>query len=234
MPTAALQVWLRAQALLWLPGIVACGWLGAAGRPGGWTEAWILAMASSVATLAWILRAPRRAADLVTRGRFAGLLWVVGSGAAGVDTVVWLGAVAVVSLDLVDGAVARRWGGSPEGAILDMETDQLTVLGLSSLIVGGGGGVHVLALPALRYVFVLAMWCVGAPAHDPKPVNGDNRRGRLVCALVMVALLAALWPASGPGLRDAVTAFAVLLLGWSFSGDARFLIAHRRAAGVRG
>jgi phosphatidylglycerophosphate synthase len=179
-----------------------------------------------------ILRAGRRAADGVTIARFVGLLVAIWLAEGGSPSA-WLVAVAVVLLDLVDGAVARRFGGSPQGAVLDMETDQLTVLGLSMLVVLGGGGVHVLLLPALRYLFVLWMWWAVAPAHEPKPVDGDNRRGRFVCACVMVALLVALWPALPPLLGDAVTAVAALLLAWSFSGDARFLLAHRRAARSR-
>ncbi|HEU4419671.1 MAG TPA: hypothetical protein VFT55_12090, partial [Planctomycetota bacterium] len=73
-------------------------------------------------------------------------------------------------------------------------------------------------------------WWLGIPAHEPKPVNGDNRRGRAVCAAVMIALLIALCPATGPVLRDVVTGIAVLLLAWSFLADARFLLAHRARA----
>jgi len=229
MPIAALQIWLRVQAVWWSVWLALTAWAGAGERPLAWAVVQVLAMALSYAVLVGILRAGRRAADVVTIGRCLALLGLIWLAAIGWPWSFWL-AVAVVLLDLVDGAVARRFGGSPQGAVLDMETDQLTVLGLAGLVVAGGGGVHVLVLPALRYAFVLAMWWAGAPAHDPKPVDGDNRRGRLICACVMVALLVALWPPLPRAFADASTAVAVLLLLWSFSGDAKFLLAHRRAA----
>ncbi|HEX6813770.1 MAG TPA: CDP-alcohol phosphatidyltransferase family protein [Planctomycetota bacterium] len=236
MPEAALQTWLRVQALVWLPVLLLLGLRGSApaevGWPPIWIQAWVLAMLLSLASLAWILRS-RSLADLVTIVRVAGLLAVVAFGAGQLGYLGWLGAIAVVLLDLVDGALARRFGGSPGGAVLDMEADQLTTLGLAALVLSLGGMAHVLLLPAMRPAFVLAAWWLRIPAHDPKPVNGDNRRGRRICAAVMTALLVAACPATGPALRDAVTAIAVLLLVWSFSADARFLLAHRRGARAR-
>lgn len=222
MPVLALQVWLRVQALLWLPGLA----LLATGRASG--PLWAAAMAISGAVL-WALLRAGRAADLVTMGRFAGLCAVVGCAGTPPGFGAFGAALAVVLLDLADGALARRLGPTPQGAVLDMEVDQFAVLGLSALIVLGGGGLHVLALPALRYVFVLAMAVLGLPAHVPKPVNGDNRRGRRCCAIVMGALLLALWPGL-PGLpRDLATGLAVAVLAWSFGSDARFLLAKWRA-----
>ncbi|HZN37404.1 MAG TPA: CDP-alcohol phosphatidyltransferase family protein [Planctomycetota bacterium] len=229
MPVAALQTWLRVQASVWLPVLVVLGVCGAAGPAAGWRLALLAGIAVSFASLAWILRAGSLA-DLVTMVRVGGLLVVVGAGAGQLGVAVWTAAVAVVLLDLVDGALARRFGGSPGGAVLDMEADQLTTLGLAVVVLSIGGKAHVLLLPAMRPAFVLAAWWLRIPAHEPKPVNGDNRRGRRVCAAVMIALLIALCPATGPAVRDVVTAIAVLLLAWSFLGDARFLLAHRARA----
>ena len=124
----------------------------------------------------------------------------------------------------------RRFGSTQEGAILDMEADQFTVLLLSLLIVRDGGLAHVLLVPATRYVFVVVMWMLRLPAHDPKPVEGDNRRGRLCCAVVVAALLAALWPGMPGVASDVLTAAAVLVLTYSFSSDARFLVSRMRSA----
>lgn len=229
MPVAALQVWLLVQALAWTPWLLATAWFGAAERPAWWAELQVAAMVVSYAALVLLLRAGRRAADVVTIGRFAVLLLAVvladrGSGAA------WWLAVAAVLGDLVDGAVARRLGGSPQGAVLDMEADQLTVLALASMVVAGGGGSHVLVLPGLRYLFVLWMRAASVPAHDPKPKDGDNRRGRRVCAAVLVALLFALSPSVPRAAGDVATGIAVALLLWSFGDDAKFLLGRRSAA----
>ena len=228
MPLAALQVWLRVQSVAWSGWLVATAWFGAAAPP-WWGNALFGALLLSGFGLAAILRVGRRAADAVTAARFVTLLVAVGLAFAGSANAVWV-ATAAVMLDLVDGAVARRFGGSPQGAVFDMEVDQLTVLALAAVVVAQGGGVHVLLLPALRYAFVLAMWWAGAPAHDPKPKHGDNRRGRRVCAAVMTVLLLALWPPLPALLRDLLTAAAVALLAWSFADDAKFLLAHRRGA----
>ncbi|MCK5945391.1 MAG: hypothetical protein KAI24_25600, partial [Planctomycetes bacterium] len=83
------------------------------------------------------------------------------------------------------------------------------------------------------YAFVLAAWWASVPANDPKPVDGDNRRGRLVCAAVVVALLLALLPGLSPRIGDALTGVAALLLVWSFAGDWLFLLARRREREVR-
>jgi phosphatidylglycerophosphate synthase len=224
MPVVALQFWLRAQALLWLAALIA---IASRVAPGSGVIA--AAMGASWLALAVLLRAWRTLADAVTCVRFAGLLAVMLCSGTEHRFGLWGGALAVVLLDLVDGAVAGARGGSPEGAVLDMETDQFTVLGLSVLVVADGGGVHALALPALRYLFVLAMWLLGLPAHDPKPVHGDNRRGRRCCAIVMSLLLCALWPGLAGVVRDAATGLAVLVLAWSFASDARFLVGTWRA-----
>jgi phosphatidylglycerophosphate synthase len=232
MPVAALQTWLRVQASVWLPVLVVFGVCGAPRLASGWLQALLAGIAVSLASLAWILRAGSLA-DLVTMVRVALLLVVIGAGVGQVEFLTWAAAVGVVLLDLVDGALARRFGGSPGGAVLDMEADQLTTLGLATLVLSIGGKAHVLLLPAMRPAFVLAAWWLRIPAHEPKPVNGDNRRGRRVCAAVMIALLIALCPATAPVVRDVVTAIAVLLLAWSFLGDARFLLAHRNGARAR-
>lgn len=231
MPVTALQVWLRAQAFVWLAGCIALPWVV---HESWWAVGFAVVAGLSYFALVVILRAGRGLADVVTIARFGMLTMLVVETRTAFDVVWWGVAVIAVLLDLVDGAIARRRGGSPEGAVLDMETDQFTVLVLASLVVQHGGGVHVLVLPALRYAFVLAMWAVGAPAHDPKPVNGDNRRGKRICAAVMVALLVALWPGGNTTLRDVTTLIAVLLLAWSFTADARFLVARMRRRAVAG
>jgi phosphatidylglycerophosphate synthase len=225
--TAPTATWLRWQAVVWLAVLTAIGC-----RPplASGVSAPVIAatMLGSYAVLLARLRSGRTLADGVTIARGLGIAALVAFAARPLGAVAWLAAAAVVAADLLDGALARRRGPSVHGAELDMETDQLVVLGLAVLVVAGGGGVHVLLLPALRYAFVLAAWCTNVPAHEPKPVHGDNRRGRRVCAAVLVALLVAAWAGTPRGLADAVVAAAVALLAWSFAGDAKFLLAHRQ------
>jgi phosphatidylglycerophosphate synthase len=178
------------------------------------------------------MRAGRALADVVTIGRGLAILAMVTFAVVPLTWPVFAVAVAAVAADLVDGAIARRCGGGPFGAELDMETDQFTVFGLAVLAVAGGGGVHVLVLPAMKYAFVLGAWWAAIPGSEPKPVAGDNRRGRRVCACVLVALLAALCPAWPTEVGDIAVAVAVVLLAWSFSGDARWLWRHGRVRGT--
>lgn len=227
MPVTELSTWLRLQSSV---GLATCTWLAARGGevgPGSST-AIAIGVAVSFGWLVWRLRAWRTVADAVTTARLLGLVGLLAMAPAGGGWAWWLGAVAVVSADLLDGAAARRFGGSPAGALLDMEADQFVVFGLATAIVLGGGGRHVLVLPSLRWAFVLASWWLRIPAHEPKPVNGDNRRGRRICAAVMVALLIATIPGLEPTIGDAGTALAVVLLAWSFAADARHLLVRRR------
>ena len=198
-----------------------------------WMAPWRLVTASllliSVVSLAVVLRIARSLPNAITLTRALALVPLVAATFAS-PWAFWMLAVLVSLLDLVDGAAARRSGPTPAGAVLDMETDQLTVATFALLVVATGGAPHVLLLPLMRPTFVLAAWRFDLPATDPKPIDGDNRRGRLVCAAVMVALLLALMPGIPPWLRDLVTGCAVALLMWSFSSDWQFLLQRRRAA----
>lgn len=189
---------------------------------------------ASIVSLAVVLRVGRRLPDVVTLARGTGLLALVAVSFSSPWSF-WLLAVLLVLMDLADGALARRLGPTDAGAVLDMEMDQLTVATLALLVVASGGAPHALLLPMMRPAFVLAAWWHGLPATNPKPVHGDNRRGRRICACVLVALLAALLPGVPGWLRDGATGVAVLLLVWSFSSDWQFLSQRRRAArGVHG
>ncbi|MFT7534847.1 MAG: phosphatidylglycerophosphate synthase [Hyphomicrobiaceae bacterium] len=198
-----------------------------------WMAQWRLPAAGllflSIVSLALVLRVGPRIPDAITLLRAFALLPLMAVPFAS-PWIFWILAVLVSLLDLVDGALARRLGATTAGAVLDMETDQLTVATFALLLVAAGGAPHVLLLPMMRPAFVLAAWRYGLPATDPKPVDGDNRRGKRVCAAVMVALLLGLMPGVAAWLRDVATGIAVLLLLWSFSSDWQFLRQQRRAA----
>jgi phosphatidylglycerophosphate synthase len=221
-----LGIWSRLQALVWGAALV---WLALFSAPAGGRFYVAAGACASIATLACVLRVPATPADAVTLLR--ALLLAMATCAPdwpGLDAFsTWILFAVAAMLDLVDGAVARRFGASDRGAVLDMEADQLSVLCLSCSVVLGGGAPHVLLLPLMRYAFVLAAWCAALPANDPKPVDGDNHRGRLVCAVVVVALLLALLPGTPRWTADVLTGSAVLLLTWSFAGDWAFLFARR-------
>jgi phosphatidylglycerophosphate synthase len=225
-----LTAWLRLQAVGWLAAIAVVAWRPP--TPGAddlWP--WLLGgLVLSWASLVVVLRAAKNLADAVTIARGAGICALFASASPDAAWGWWAAAVAVVASDLVDGWVARRFGGSPAGAVLDMETDQCTVLALAVLVAASGGGWHVLLLPAMRYLYVLAAAVVRVRADEPKPRAGSNTRGRRICAAVVVALLLALAPPTPTWLGDTATAIAVLLLAFSFSSDWHFLLASRRGS----
>jgi phosphatidylglycerophosphate synthase len=225
MPRRWLESWVLVQAALWLP------LLAVLAVHGEWIRHFVLptfrgwiagGMAVSYVALSVVLRAGRTVADLVTMARCLTIVALVAM--APLPSWVAFGfAAAAAAADLVDGALARRFGGSAFGAELDMESDQFTVLGLALMAIAAGGGSQALLLPAMKYAFALAAWCLALPASEPKPVAGDNRRGRRICAAVVVSLLLANCPLLPRGVGDAATAIAAVLLAWSFTGDARWL-----------
>ncbi len=165
-------------------------------------------------------------ADLVTTVRLAAAVaWLLfinpGAASAGLLAL-------ILALDLVDGWLARRFGPTPQGAIYDMEADQLTVLILAYHAVSQGLPVWVLVMPGLKYVSVLLSSFLGLPFADPKPKDGDNRRGRLVCAFTFVALWSVSLPGVSSSAKTALVAAALGLLLLSFSDDLRFLL-HKEA-----
>lgn len=225
VPSNTLAIWSRLQSLAWVPALGWCALASDAGGSHGYVAAGLLL---SMVSLTAVLRAPKTLADLVTLSRALLLVAAVAMSAGLGLWWTWALLAVAASFDLVDGAVARRFGATDAGAVLDMETDQLLVLALSWLVVLGGGSPHVLLLPMMRYAFVLAAWWASLPANDPKPVDGDNRRGRIICAAVVVGLLLALVPGMPRWGVDVLTGVAALLLIWSFAGDWAFLFARRR------
>jgi phosphatidylglycerophosphate synthase len=228
--------WLLSQSVLWTAGLAAAAW-GTIDAADASAVLWgVLVLAASSYPFLWrALGTGRTAADRVTLARFLGLLAFLALVARTneVTWTSWLLAAAAVASDLLDGWTARRFGGSEAGAVLDMETDQLATLVLSVVAaIVAGAGAWVLLLPAFRYAFALSMTALGLDPGDPRPVDGDNRRGRLVCASVMTLLLVCLAPPLAAPARFAASGAAVLLLGWSFASDAAHLVRRstRRAS----
>lgn len=191
----------------------------------------------------WLtLRAGRRVADWVTAARLvmvvAVFLAILTAGR--IEAWAWICFCVAALADLIDGWVARRFGGSAAGAVLDMEADQaaLVVFALAALHFDAVTG-FVLLLPAFRYAYVVSMKLRGVAVHDPKPLDGDNRRAKIICATVVVLLLAMLCPYIDVWLGRALAArldswlvsLAIALLAFSYSSDVVQLFARREHAG---
>lgn len=227
LPIRSLRVWLLLQCTVWIPVLLVL-----AVRPdaaGSWTLGGCVSVATISFAALWQMLGARTAADGVTAGRLLATgLAVVGVGFAGRVTWPAFGAVLLAALaDLLDGWVARRRGPTERGALLDMEADQLFVVLLSvTAATQGLVGSWVLLLPGYRYVYVAVLAVLGIPAHDPRP-RGDNRRGKLICALTVSALLVVLLPIAPDEVRRGAALLAVVMLGWSFATDAAHLVARR-------
>lgn len=186
----------------------------------------VVGTACGATVAAFLLRSGKPAlgpADLVTLGRSvlvggtAALVADQGREAALV-TVAVIASSALV-LDGVDGLVARRTGTSSAlGARFDMEVDAFLILVLSAFV-GLFVGLWVLAIGAIRYVFVAAQqvlpWLRG-----PLP---PSRARKTVAAVQGIALVVA-----GSGLVPGPVAVfvaggALAALVWSFGRDIAWL-----------
>ncbi|HKJ88865.1 MAG TPA: CDP-alcohol phosphatidyltransferase family protein [Gammaproteobacteria bacterium] len=137
-------------------------------------------------------------------------------------------ATAAMSLDALDGRVARRTGTESRfGARFDMELDAFLLLGLSVLVWGSGMvGWWVILVGGLRYLFVAAGWIWPVLRGDlPESV-----RRKTVCVVQGVVLLVCLGPIIPSWFATAVAAGALALLGYSFAVDVRWLVFDGSAA----
>ncbi|KAB2352576.1 CDP-alcohol phosphatidyltransferase family protein [Actinomadura rudentiformis] len=137
---------------------------------------------------------------------------------AGLAILVVLASVALV-LDGVDGQVARRTGTvSRLGARFDMEVDAFLILVLS-VHVAFIAGPWVLAIGAMRYVFVVAAWALPWLRAELPP----SLARKAVAALQGIALVVA-----GAGVlpvlaASALAGLALAALVWSFGRDVAWL-----------
>ncbi len=139
----------------------------------------------------------------------------------------WVAGLAIValSLDGVDGWLARRYGPlTAFGARFDMEADALLGLVLATLCWQAGlAGAWVLLAGLWRYAFVAAAWVLPW-LNRPLPPSG---RRKLLCVLQLVALIACIAPTLPPALRTGCAALAVVLVSGSFLVDIGWLARHR-------
>lgn len=130
-------------------------------------------------------------------------------------------AVLTALLDAVDGAVARRTGTvTQRGSRWDLEVDSAFILVLSLALVPVVP--MALGIGMMRYLF----WLGGRmrPGWDrPLPFRQSRR---IIAALQAVALVTALAPFVPEEVARGVVAAALVLLGFSFVRDVRFLERH--------
>jgi phosphatidylglycerophosphate synthase len=135
------------------------------------------------------------------------------------------GALAALVLDGIDGRLARRLGQeSAFGARFDMETDALTLLGLSLLVwLCGQAGVWVLASGLMRYIFVLGSraWPALTAPLPPK------KRRQAICATQTAVLILAVAPPISPSLAAPLCLAALAMLSYSFAVDVVWLLTSR-------
>ena len=168
-------------------------------------------------------------ADLVTLTRATlacAVAALVAETYAGADAVAILVPITVValSLDFVDGRVARRTGtATAYGARLDAESDAFLILVLS-VLVAGSHGAWVLAIGGVRYAYAVAAALLPWMRRRLPP----RYWRKVVAAYVGVALTLA-----ASGLAPAALAYVVLvvasgLLAESFGRDVVWLWRRRR------
>ncbi|GAA3459457.1 CDP-alcohol phosphatidyltransferase family protein [Saccharothrix longispora] len=193
---------------------------------------WVVGIAHAVATATLLGGALQRSAtglgpaDRVTLGRgllVGGVTALVAGGSGATALLVALAAVAL-SLDFVDGRVARRTGTASElGARFDMEVDAFLILVLS-LHVALALGPWVLAIGVLRYAFVAASWGL-TWLRAPLPPSYARKVVAAVQGIVLVVAASGLAPLTG-----VLVGLALGALVWSFGRDVARL---RRDAAVR-
>ena len=145
---------------------------------------------------------------------------------SGIELLVACVAVLALTLDGVDGWLARLRGmQSRFGARFDMEIDALLVLVLSLLTWQSGQvGAWVLIAGLMRYAFVAAS--VILPWLD-RPLL-ESRRRKTVCVLQLIALIVCLAPILPDVLRTASALAGVFMVTGSFAIDVAWLARQRR------
>ncbi|MBM7860954.1 CDP-alcohol phosphatidyltransferase family protein [Lentzea nigeriaca] len=161
-------------------------------------------------------------ADRVTlaRGLMVGAVTALVADRAGQDVpvalVVTLAAVAL-SLDWVDGQVARRTGTSTAlGARFDMEVDAFLILVLSAYVAVQMGP-WVLAIGLMRYVFVAVSWKFRW-MNAPLPASYARKVVAAVQGIFLVVAASGVVPFAG-----VLVGLALASLVWSFGRDVLWL-----------
>lgn len=214
--TAEHLAWAGVQVVL-LGVVAATTGLGAAG--------WCAGIACAIVTQALVRRSMGRhattspgPADRITlvRAALTAVITALVVDGAEPQIIVVLGILALIS-DFLDGQVARRTGtASAFGARLDMEVDAFLILVLSAHVAVAFGP-WVLAIGAMRYLFVVASWRFRWLRAELPP-SLARKTVAAVQGIVLVAASSGIVPRSG-----VLVALALLALLWSFGRDVLWL-----------
>lgn len=150
------------------------------------------------------------------------------SGAVAVSVAIIVIATISLSLDGVDGYLARLQGlATAIGGRFDMEVDSVFALVLAALAATVGGGPWVVLLLGLpRYLF----WIAGAIwpwLYGPLP---PRYSGKVVAVIQMITLIVLQLPGLPHPLAIALTVGVLGALGWSFGRDILYLWRRRPVA----
>jgi arabinofuranosyltransferase len=129
-------------------------------------------------------------------------------------------ALLIITLDGVDGRLARRFGPTERGGVFDMESDAfflITMCGVASAHLGVTPWVFVVG--ALRPLYVCAWAVLKHFVSPPSPNRKGPRRARTVHVAVVFALIVALAPLVPLGAKNAVVGVAVALICYSYAID---------------
>ncbi|HWM85421.1 MAG TPA: CDP-alcohol phosphatidyltransferase family protein [Kofleriaceae bacterium] len=204
---AAMAVWLAAPDLL---------------SPRGMTAAYTAWTLIGFGSLFVIIRGHRRWADIVTGVRVLLCVVLFASHALDPHAAWWKMAVAIaiIALDAVDGALARRQGATESGAVFDMESDAfylVTMCGVAHVYLG----VHpiVFVVGAMRPLYVCT-WAVLRLFIAPRSPNRQgSQRGRIIHVSLAVALIADLAPFIPQAGRTVFAAIGAALISYSYAID---------------
>jgi uncharacterized membrane protein YbhN (UPF0104 family) len=158
-----------------------------------------------------------RAANAVTAVR----LVAVAAGAAWATTAdgatLALAVGGLLALDLVDGALARRFGGDALGAAFDMETDALLVLGLAVVLHArgdAGGWILIAGLWRYAYAAIVARW--PGSGEEPRSAAGRWIAGGAMLGLTIAPALGARGWIAAALATAAITGSFARSLAWTY------------------
>lgn len=202
------------------------------------TLGWVVGTGFSLALWALLTPALRRSrkwslgpADLVTLARsvlVGGVAALVADRFGEAQPIPLFATLAgiALALDAVDGQVARRTGtASALGARFDMEVDAFLILVLS-VQVATVHGAWVLAIGALRYVFLAAAQALPW-LGKALPASYGRKTIAALQGVVLLVVISGVLPFTA---ATAATAAALAALVWSFGRDTAWLARRHREA----